>query len=482
MNVVILVMDTARARSFETVLQSAEDVDTIAGAMETSWSRAFAPAPWTLPSHASLFTGAYPSKHGAHAGHKRLDSTLLTLPEVLQREGYETVAVSNNTWISEEFGFDRGFETFFKTWQYVQSETDFGRIAREEEGVRKFTVAGRALFDGNPVTNLANALYGQFFRGTEDDGARRTNRWIDTWLADRDDSRPFFLFVNYLEPHLEYRPPAEHAEQFLPEGVTLEEALEVPQDAWGFIAGTVEMTDREFEILRALYCAELSYLEQRIGAVLQLLRSAGELEETLLVVTGDHGENIGDHGLMDHQYALYDTLLHVPLLTRGGPWRTEQRTELVQLVDLPPTILDTLEIEAPELRQQCQGSSFHPDAQTQREAIIAEYMAPQPSMDALERRVSELPEEVLVYDRSIRAYRTDQFKYIRYSDGTEELYDVAEDPTEQSNVATQHEHMVDAMDEALDEWLDSFEHASTSENVTMEDDTKARLEDLGYLQ
>jgi len=229
MNVVLIVMDTVRAETVFSPSESAGDtpLEATIGSDTATFKRAFASAPWTLPSHASLFTGTTPSKHGAHAGHKHLGDTYATLAEVLSDEGYETVAASNNTWISEEFGFDRGFETFYKTWQYVQSDTDLGKIARQEEGVEKLRKAARALFEGNPITNLANAVYGQFFRKSEDDGAARTNEWIENWLDERDESRPFFLFVNYLEPHLEYRAVADHAQRYLPDGVGYDEAMAV---------------------------------------------------------------------------------------------------------------------------------------------------------------------------------------------------------------------------------------------------------------
>ncbi|CCQ33127.1 arylsulfatase protein [Halorhabdus tiamatea SARL4B] len=480
MNVVVLVMDTVRADAINTALSNA----TLSSWVEsgTGFHRAYVSAPWTLPSHASLFTGTAPSKHGAHAGHKHLDDTLTTLPEILHHHDYETVAVSNNTWISEEFGFGRGFETFYKTWQYVQSDTDLGRIARQEEGRTKLTEATKALFDGNPITNLTNAIYGQFFRKTEDDGAARTNEWIEDWLTTRNDSRPFFLFVNYLEPHLEYRPPKAHAQEYLPEDVSYEAAMEVPQDAWGYIADTVEVTDDDFEILRALYRAEIAYLVEKIQEVVDLCKAEDEWEESLFIVTSDHGENIGDHGLMDHQYALYDTLLHVPLFVHGGPFEDDESHDIVQLLDLPPTILDVLDIDAPEAREQFQGISFHPDADETREYAIAEYMAPQPRMDALKRRVGDLPEHVRTYDRSLRAIRTDDHKFIRGSDGSTELYDVQTDPEEMNDLFETHEDVVADLDTRLDEWLESFEHADPDVEATMSKDTKARLEDLGYLQ
>ena len=481
MNVVVVVMDTARQQStptengvFTGLADHAERV--------TTAPRAHATAPWTLPSHASLFTGTYPSKHGAHAGHKRLDRTYATLAELLADEGYETVAVSNNTWVSEEFGFGRGFETFYKTWQYVQSDTDLGRVARTRSGFGKVRGVLGALFEGNPATNLVNAVYGQFFRKREDDGAARTNAWVEDWLSAREDSRPFFLFVNYLEPHLEYRPPADHAREQLPDGVSYDEAMAVPQDAWEYIAGETDLSEAEFEILRGLYRAEIDYLGDRVADLVAALERAGEFEETLFVLTSDHGENVGDHGLMDHQYALYETLTHVPLFLTGGPFDGGQIDEFVQTVDIPPTILDAVGVDAPTAREQFQGVSFHPDASESREQVIAEYLAPQPSMSALESRVGALSEEVRRYDRSLRAIRTETHSYIRGSDGSAELYDRQADPDESENVADAQPETVAELDARLDAWLDSFETADTAGDVAIDPDTERRLEELGYLQ
>jgi arylsulfatase A-like enzyme len=479
-NIVVLVMDTACAQ--EITLETAPNLAQIAE-KGVEFSDGFASAPWTLPSHTGLFTGTYSSKHGAHAGHKRLDETHVTLAEAFAEAGYETVGVSNNTWISEEFGFARGFETFYKTWQYVQSETDLGEVARTYEGTAMLREAASRIFDGNPLVNIANAVYGQFLRN-EDDGAKRTNKWITDWLDSRGTDRPFFLFVNYLEPHLEYQPPRRHAERFLPDDCSFEEAMEVPQDAWGYIAGKVDLSERDFEILRALYRAEISYLDQRIGELRDELRARGEWEDTVFVVTGDHGENIGDHGLMDHQYCLYDTLLHVPLVIHGGPFTGgESIDDLVQLVDLAPTLLDVAGIDAPEMRDQLQGRSFHPDSSSPpREYAIAEYMAPQPSMEALEKRVGSLSDDIRKFDRSLRAIRTKEHKFIRGPDGHEEFYRVDSDPGETTDLAEETPEQMRELENELDSWLTSFEHAEADGSVSMDEATKDRLEDLGYLQ
>jgi arylsulfatase A-like enzyme len=486
-NVALIVLDTARADVLATHLES-ESPETSAlarlAAEGTSAESAFAGSPWTLPSHASLFTGTYPSRHGAHAGHKRLEAEPRTLAEAFAAAGYETVAVSNNTWISEEFGFARGFETFLKTWQYVQTDTDLGAVARTALGTDRLRAALARLFEGNPFVNALNAVYGKFLRKRSDDGVRRTNAWLGKWLTDRAGDRPFFLFVNYLEPHLEYRPPTDYARRYLPDGVSYETAMAVPQDAWGYVAGTVELTDRDFEILRALYRAEIAYLDDRIGDLRAHLEAAGEWDDTVFVVTADHGENIGDHGLMDHQYCLYDTLLHVPLIARGGGFEGGGTvTDLVQLPDLGPTLLDAAGVEDPSFRAQSQGRSFHPDAgERAREFVIAEYLAPQPSMAALAKRVGRLPESVARFDRSLRAIRDDEWKLIRGSDGSTELYNVAEDPDERTDRAAARPDQVARLGEAIDDWLASFERADVSGDVDVDADTKRRLEDLGYLQ
>jgi arylsulfatase A-like enzyme len=489
-NIVTVVMDTVRAREIVRL----DRRDTTFPAIDrlaregTEYTQAFAAAPWTLPSHASLFTGTYPSKHGAHAGHKHLDDDLPTLAEVFSANGYETVAVSNNTWISEEFGFARGFETLYKTWQYLQRDTDLGSVARTSEGRATVRALAERLTDGNPVVNAANALYGKFLRKRSDDGARRTNEWISEWLSERERSRPYFLFANYLEPHLQYDPPQEIAERFLPSGTSYDEAMAIPQDAWGYIAGEVNLDEQDFEILRALYRAEIAYLDRRIGELRRLLEAAGEWENTIFVVTSDHGENIGEHGLMDHQYSLYDTLLHVPLIISGGAVGKSAFSggnkidDLVQLTDLAPTLLDAAGIDAPMARTEFQGRSFHPLATTEpREFVVGEYMAPQPSMDALETRVGSLSSAISRYDRSLRAIRTEEDKLIRGSDGSREVYALSDDQAESYNISDEPER-ADALGAELDAWLDSFEQAEASGPVSMTDSTQRRLEDLGYLQ
>ena len=474
-------MDTARIK--DVTLETAPTISAL-GDAGTRFTRAFSAAPWTLPSHGSMFTGKYPSKHGAHAGHEHLGEEHATLAELLADAGYETVGITNNTWVTPESGFGQGFETFRKAWQLLPSDEnmlwEMVQVLDEdsEQGILK-----RAL-SGNPIRNLINAAYARYVYGRRDDGGRRTGEWIDDWLADRDGDRPFFLFANCIEPHLEYEPPREYAERFLPDGIDYEDAVSLEQDPWEYLVGNVNHSSEEFAVLRALYRAEIAYLDDRIADLRESLVEAGEWEDTVLVVVGDHGENIGDHGMMDHQYCLYDTLLHVPLVVHGGPFEDGGDVDdLTSLVDLAPTLLDVAGVDAPDARAEMQGRSVHPDADVQpRDAVFAEYMNPQPTMAALERQVGDLPEYVHRFDRSLRAVRTEEYKFIRGSDGNRELYHVAEDSAERSSLVDERPEVAAELEARLDEWLDSFEQADAEGEVDISGARKKQLEELGYLQ
>ena len=135
------------------------------------------------------------------------------------------------------------------------------------------------------------------------------------------------------------------------------------------------------------------------------------------------------------------------------------------------------------MRTGMQGQSFHPNSETEpREYAIAEYMAPQPSMNALREQVGTLSDDVTRLDRSLRAIRTDEEKLICGSDGTREFYGIEDDPDESRNRADERSERVGTLETVLEDWLASFEHANPSEPVSMSASTEARLEDLGYLQ
>ena len=482
MNVLIVVADTARMDDaysrdplvMPTLLELGEEGH--------RFEQAFASAPWTLPSHAGLFTGVYSSRHGAHGGHPYLDDDHLTLAEAFEQSGFETLAASNNTWISGEFGFDRGFSTFWRGWQYVQSADDVGSFLHELGPAQRAKAALKSLVDGNPIVNVLNALYTHRHRSRGDYGGQRTTDRLISWLETRNRDAPFFAFVNYLEPHIVYAPPAEYATPFLPSGSSYREARALRQEPRAYDVGEYELTDHELAMLRGLYRGELAYVDAQLARIRETLQATGQWEETLVVVLGDHGENIGDHGFLGHQYNIYDTLIHVPLVVAGGPFHGGKRVDdLVQLIDIAPTVLDATGTEAPEFREQIQGKSFHPDHTSTREYVVSEYMAPQPPVETLAERYGPLPGFVNNFDRGLRTMRTMDEKLIIGTDGHIEFYDIRADPAEANECSAKAEERVRQLQDVLENWLAGFDEPQKQGAVNISDETQDRLAQLGYM-
>ncbi len=481
-NILLIVMDTARAQTVldnEAVMPNFHEF----ASEGTLFTNAFSTAPWTLPSHASMFTGQYTSDHGTHAGNKAFDPDVPTVAEELQDTGYQTVGFSNNVWISPEFGFDRGFDKLRTSIQLVEGGADVGSIAKENDGIGEQALAvSKSLLRRDGLRTLINGIYSKLFRGKYDNGARVTNWRIKRWLSKyRNQESPFFMFVNYLEPHLEYDPPDEFKYKFLPDELTRSDLATVNQDAWSYICDQAEMDDQDFEALSALYQAELNYLDYRLGELFELIKKKNILDDTMVVIVGDHGENLGDHDLMDHQYCLYDTLLHIPLLVRYPDEfpAGERCAELVELRDLFPTLLAAAGVNTPKNRT-VSSRSLHETLDTVgRDRVHAEYLTPQPSMEALEERTGVVPKDVREYERRLRSVRSREWKFICGSDGSVELYDVRAEET--TDVADEHPDRTAELQTHLNEMFDKFEINPQKEAENIKTVTQARLEDLGYL-
>lgn len=482
-NILLIVMDTARAQNVLDRREVMPNLHRIANEGVT-FTNAFTNGPWTLPSHASMFTGQYTSDHGTYASSKHFEPEVPTLAERLQETGYQTVSFSNNTWISPEFGFDRGFEDFFVGWELFDSEADLVTIAKENDTLySQLQEIGKELFSLDAPHTLLNALYAQFIRRQYDSGALVTNWRIKRWLSkQREPDRPFFMFVNYLEPHLEYDPPGSFRDRFLPDDLDSQLLEQVNQDAWAYIGGQIEMDDDDFRALEALYKAELHYLDHRLGKLYDYLDENELLEDTALLIVGDHGENLGEHGFMDHQYCLYDTLLHVPLIARYSDSFSSgiESEAMVELRDLYPTILELADVDvstdsASSTKSVVDGPDVH------REHVIAEYITPQPSMEALENRIGEVTDAVRKFDRGLRSVRTDEWKYIEGTDGSTELYNVRNDPSETDDLSKEQPDVMDSLASVLISDLGEQRYSENEPDEEMDPAAKQRLEDLGYL-
>lgn len=470
-NILFIVLDTARADTVYSMLSDGELPGLGAIAEQgTIFENAFSNAPWTLPSHASMFTGQRSSTHNTHAGNKVFDPTVPSLPEVLSGEGYRTIGISGNSWISSEFGFDRGFDELSTKWDRFWGGSDLSAIAKAE-GLDIVNQAIRTLANRRFLTTTANIAYEKVLTTRDDFGTERTTDRTIRWLEANGSAEPFFFFINYLEPHLPYEPPTEFQEQF----PTDSDPSDVNQDPWEYVAGTREMTQRDFETLYSLYKAEIAYLDSHLYRLYETLEKTQLLDETMIVVLGDHGENIGDHELMDHQYSLHETLLRVPLIVRYPEvFDADREGGLVELRDLYPTLLSVVGADYPS---DSSISSVNLADSTYRDAVFAEYRYPQPDMQSLQETVSSLRDDYRELDATLRSVRTRDWKLIESEHGEVQLFAAGDETTD---ISDSNPRVVADLLKRMDEHGIKLERGQKTE-TQMDDQVEARLEDLGYL-
>jgi arylsulfatase A-like enzyme len=384
---ILIVLDTLRAdrlSSYGNPRPTTPVLDALAreGALfETVVSN----APWTLPAMVGLMTGEYPTARTYDTGLRR------SLALDLQAAGFATVAFTEGAFVSRRYGFDLGFQEF-----------------REHEGSVPFLLN-------------AEAEAAQAERGIE-----KTFGWAKTWLAEHGRERPFFLLIHSYEPHVPYR------RRTFAEGMPRGRLGPTFEAGTAIVAKQSELAADEAELayIRALYDGGVAACDRSVGELLAELSRLGIAQETLVVVTSDHGEDLGDRLPLrpgNHGHALYDEQLRVPLILRDPTrdFAVRRVSAQVRLVDVLPTIFDLLGLPAPSDRT---GRS----------------LVPLLTGEESEARVawSEIPRHALI-DPGLRwAVRTGSHKLIVTpppADGSGEarleLYDLREDAQERANLA-----------------------------------------------
>lgn len=409
-NVLLVTLDTTRADHLGCYgygRDTSPELDAFAkGAVV--FDLAYSTSSWTLPAHASLFTGRFPTSHGARFD---ADGPLLlsqaipddpvaravranplaasdpTLAELLRDAGYRTGAVVAGPWMMRVFGLDRGFDHY------------------DDENI-----GSRAGRDGSEVSQRAIEF------------------------LDASTDAPFFLFLNYFDPHMPYTPPDEFRDLFVSEG---------------------EKADAV-----ALYDAEIRYMDQQLGRVLDHLKATGKADDTLIVVTADHGELLGEHGRYRHGHTLFEEDIRVPLILKfpRGELLPTRSNAPVQLTDVMPIVLGRLGLPGPE------GLGRH----TTRPQIFAEVYPLKAASNAGHWRV----------------LRVGPFKLHLNSDRHHLLYNLDEDPREEHNLAAEQKVRLRAMASRLKRFqrqLPKPEQAPTHDPRKVGPETRRALESLGYL-
>jgi len=249
---------------------------------------------------------------------------------------------------------------------------------------------------------------------------------------------------------------------------------------WEYLAGAVVLDETDLDILRDLYQGELRTVDGYLGELVAALTAADVLNDTLVIVTADHGENLGEHGLIDHMLSMYDTTIRVPLVIRF-PSRVEAGRvlpEVASLVDVLPTILDAVGIEPPAGA----GRSLLGDTPAApRGFVIAENERPHNGIRLLETGFPEFDTSKI--DGRMRMLRTDRYKLI-WSEGRVELYDLEADPGEQRDLGAEMPQLRDELLGELEAWMAASKMRSGAAAAPGPVDPRAReqLRALGYVE
>lgn len=398
-NVLLVVLDTVRAESLSLYGYGRDTMPNLRRLAQSGvvFDTAVSTTSWTLPSHASLFTGRFPHELSA-SWRNPLDGRYPTLAEVLERRGYVTAGFTAN-------------------WGYTTADTGLNRgFIHYDDYPISAGMAIKSSWLAATFTNYVKSLSGNIQDLARTDAARIRVEFLN-WLS-QTNRRPFFAFLNFFDAHGPYLPPPPFNAQFGPP-VTPPDLAELRRD-W---------SPEQVQAAINGYDGSLAYLDQQLGALIDDLQARQLLENTLVVITSDHGEQFGEHGLYDHGNSLYWPLLRVPLLILLPSQVPAGRrvAEPVSLRDVPATVLDLLNLSEPyPLPGESLANYWEPvhGLPRERTALLSE----------VEQGIN-LPPWSPVSKGNMKSVVVNGLHYIRNGDGAEELYDLASDSAERHNLA-----------------------------------------------
>ncbi|MCK6445671.1 MAG: sulfatase [Planctomycetes bacterium] len=446
-NVVLLSIDTLRADRLGAyggpVATPALDALAADGVL---FEQAISQANITGPSHATMLTGLLPAEHGVLANAQPLPNRTRTWIDELGANGFETAGfVSGFTLVDTAIGLAERFDHYddhLLVWRWMPEVCTRLRLVKDV--IRWLNVK-------NPRGKRPQRA---------DRPAAETIDAVETWLAERDAARPFALFVHFYDPHVPYAPPEEFARRYDPDW-----SGDSAADWYAF--DTAERKEwandpRKYEHMLALHHGEIGYADSQAGRFFELLRARGEFDETLVIVTSDHGEELGEHDIFfDHGATLYDTELHVPLIVKWPKSRGIAPARIatqVRLLDIAPTVLDVAGVKPSSTLS---GANLA--------ELVGNDSAPTASADRPAYSFSDLPGNASGYEFDARAIslRHGGFKLIWNSElwldcerreESWQLFDLAKDAREVQNLLASEPAPIDEhlqkMREALQSWIE----------------------------
>lgn len=419
-NVLLVVLDVVRARSLSLYGYDRATTPYLERFATEAilFEKAISTAPWTLPSHGSMFTGRLPQELSVDF-RRPLDSTYPTLAERLRDHGYHTAGfVANLAYVSREYGLARGFVHYddfpVSVGQTLLSSSLWRRIVRNDR-LRE-------------LVGFHDLLHRK--------SARQVSEEFLSWLDGREDSRPFFTFLNLFDAHEPYlpRPPFDMRFGSIEERGPFQHGAYLTNGHWSKRAPKDGSGSAAWALDRTAYDGAIAYMDRVLEELFSALDQRRLLDRTLVIITSDHGEHHGEHGLYEHTASLYMPLIHVPLLIRlpEAAHANTRITSAASLADLPATVMDLLALGA---NHPFPGRSFgrfwrRPGA-TDGDTALSYHPSPN-------RHVSR-GRWIETFPGALSSVTTGRYQYIEVDGGTDELYDLERDPGQLRNLAGEEE-------------------------------------------
>ncbi len=401
------------------------------------FSDTYASSSWTLPSHVSLLTSLSCFRHGVNLETDRIEETRPTLADVLRAEGFLCAAVTGGGFLSPVFGFSKGFDV------YKQAET--------------------SLWTSDAAGQVSAAAVD----------------WIET-NKDRD----FFLFVHTYQPHDPYIPPAPYDTKFQDAPTSLRMI-----DLGGHLGGPAgifkPLPEAERRAIVGLYDGEIGYTDAAlVGALTAKLKALGIYDDTLIVLTSDHGEEFYEHGSWEHGHALYDESLKVPLIVKfpGSKFRGKRVGSFVRLVDVMPTIMEAFDIKAEGLDLDGRGLLDVLRGREKKDRAVLAHLAGGVLNNSVPARTCLTDGRTkVILNRPYNAAAAGFFLSPPPAVPEAEAYDLAADPGERTDIAARKARDAARLVSIIRE-LESKGRTPTGQKTELDAETKEKLRALGYIR
>lgn len=443
-NVLLITIDSLRADALPD--GEVAPVLTELGESGVRFTQAVSNGPNTISSFPSILTGTHGPMYG---GREYMNEDRPFLAETLGEASYTTVGYHSNPHLGIERNFNTGFDVFNDGMEQEGGGESPGRSPFTRDRLFK-TLHRRLDTDGRLYRLLRRAwhIFSSTTGATKYTPAKKLTEDALNWLDDSEE--PFFMWLQYMDVHYPFHPPKRYLREI---GYEVPSARRIARLNGLMLEDPDSLTESDIEDLRALYRGELRYLDEQLGRLIDALEADGLLEETLVIVTSDHGEAFGEHDLWGHPGQLYDVLLRVPLIVHDPNSESSIIDRQVSLIDLFPTLCDACDIDRPD---ELQGRNLFDDGE---ELAIASA------------------------GRNTLAARTPEWKCLwSVEEDQIELYDLEADPEELTDVSEEHPETVERLQSHMEDFREAVQASDASlPSVDESEEARERLEALGYV-